>query len=383
MVLLNTFVEMSAPSGDYLTDTAINAHAWSACGNFVAVAATLPSVAIYHAPSDDFKTWKVIYTLEAHTQNVTGVAWSHANNTIVTVGEDRRAFLWIPSDATFKKWEARHASLLSHVDFAPTCVSFGYTGAKFAVGTAGRNVTIGAYEPSKDLFGIFREVQLPASATAVAYHPSNTSQLAVGTVCGSLHIVETWLRKALDPEVPKVALGTPVVTTSAGAGGAAIHAIAWSPSGRTVAFVAHNSTLSFVDTATNTTTRLLLSSLPLRTVAFVDENTVVAAGYDAAPRAFTRVGDSDTFQQAGTFSVKKAAAAGVSSADAESSTVAARLKFQNEARLGTAAGVAKLATRHQGGISTLCVLRTGDGYAFTTGGVDGCIYRWTAEQLVA
>ena len=62
-----------------------------------------------------------------------------------------------------------------------------------------------------------------------------------------------------------------------------VHDVAWSPSGDTLSYVAHDSTIGFVDVKEAISNKesggghqkVALSCLPFKTLIFVDENTVI------------------------------------------------------------------------------------------------------------
>mgnify|MGYP002380249351 FL=1 len=61
-----------------------------------------------------------------------------------------------------------------------------------------------------------------------------------------------------------------------------VHDVAWSPSGDTLGYVAHDSTIGFVDVNEAISNKesgghqkVALSCLPYKTLIFVDENTVI------------------------------------------------------------------------------------------------------------
>lgn len=68
-----------------------------------------------------------------------------------------------------------------------------------------------------------------------------------------------------------------------------VHAVAFSPSGNRMAFVGHDSSISFVDAGQEPVV-VKLNGLPFVDVLFLDENRVVAAGHDCAPMLFSNTG---------------------------------------------------------------------------------------------
>ncbi|PUZ75332.1 hypothetical protein GQ55_1G153000 [Panicum hallii var. hallii] len=67
-----------------------------------------------------------------------------------------------------------------------------------------------------------------------------------------------------------------------------VFGVRWSASGKTLAYLGHNSMIYFVDEVESAPAaqNLALRDLPLRDVLFVSERTVIGVGFDCNPMIF-------------------------------------------------------------------------------------------------
>jgi len=71
-------------------------------------------------------------------------------------------------------------------------------------------------------------------------------------------------------------------------GGGWVHAVSFSASGSKLAWVGHDSSISVADSESGlTVSRLATSLLPLLTLTWAGPSTLLAAGHDCVPIAFT------------------------------------------------------------------------------------------------
>lgn len=63
--------------------------------------------------------------------------------------------------------------------------------------------------------------------------------------------------------------------------------MAWSPSGNTIAWVGHDSSLSVAYGPNEPVTTVNTGNLPFMTLVFVSESQIIAAGHDCCPMLFT------------------------------------------------------------------------------------------------
>ena len=156
-----------------------------------------------------------------------------------------------------------------------------------------------------------------------------------------------------------------------------IESCRFSPSGMRFAFTGHDSTVHFgsFDGVKTTVQSINRRQLPLRTIAFLTDTVVIAAGYDCVPvlyeyngKEWTEKGAIDTGAKSKAAPKKQASAFG-----------SAFSKFQNASKYGGSDKGKDVALpyRHQNMINDIDVY--GDS-KFTTSSVDGRVLFWDLKQ---
>jgi len=156
-----------------------------------------------------------------------------------------------------------------------------------------------------------------------------------------------------------------------------VHSVIWSNKGSKFAFVAHDSTISFVDMASGGTgdvQTLRIPFLPLSDLLYTNDNTIVAGGHDCQLVVFTNNGGTWAFSN--TIDKKKDP-----SAAKTGGTQAAFELFKNKVEVGANTNVQALSTLHQNCITNICaynITASGDVKEFTTSALDGKLVMWPA-----
>jgi actin related protein 2/3 complex subunit 1A/1B len=153
-----------------------------------------------------------------------------------------------------------------------------------------------------------------------------------------------------------------------------VQGVSWSPSGSTIAFCGHGSTLSFVNLADgNSVQTIYQKGLPTSQIFFKDDDNLVAIGFDHNPTVYTKSGEWAETKKMDEATKKEDKAAG-------SAASKARNMFQDADTRGKTGGKKDfkeqptIETKHKNNI--LCY-QYNAGPDFTTSGVDGRIIRWT------
>lgn len=177
-----------------------------------------------------------------------------------------------------------------------------------------------------------------------------------------------------------------------------INAAAWSPSGNCLAYATQASDVCFLSARGGAVTEqtIRVRGLPALSLAFIDDKTLVAAGFDMNPAIFRHPGDGwvtsgewsfDTFAD-------KKPETGKAGTGGGSAFSAARSMFASKVATGRAAAASseKLWTRHEAAIVEVRALTKPAGKAagaaaaaagsavtgsFSTAGSDGRIVVWT------
>lgn len=275
----------------------ITAHAWSPDGNSIAVCKNEPDVTIYtNCKGNDVSKWKESAILRMHTMVVTGIDWSPANGKIVTCSHDVTAFVW-SYDRSQDQWIAKVSVL--KIERAAIRVKWSPDGQKFAVASGSKVASICFFQPEQDWWvsQLTKRGAHKSTVLDVAWHPS--SQLFATACCDfKCRIFSAFIEK-VDSTAANTVLGSMhnkgfgQLMIEFEATGAWIEAVAWSPSGNGLAFIGHDATISFVDLANDSScTMIKTRSLPYTRLLFLEENVVVAAGYDFVPEVFQGQGGS-------------------------------------------------------------------------------------------
>eukprot|EP00633_Aureoumbra_lagunensis_P001840 CAMPEP_0197293418 /NCGR_PEP_ID=MMETSP0890-20130614/28404_1 /TAXON_ID=44058 ORGANISM="Aureoumbra lagunensis, Strain CCMP1510" /NCGR_SAMPLE_ID=MMETSP0890 /ASSEMBLY_ACC=CAM_ASM_000533 /LENGTH=194 /DNA_ID=CAMNT_0042768141 /DNA_START=404 /DNA_END=985 /DNA_ORIENTATION=- len=141
-----------------------------------------------------------------------------------------------------------------------------------------------------------------SSVLSIDWHP-NSQALATGSSDFKARIFSAYISNIDSAQLDDAAYGTPVAFgeiysefTSSGW----IHCVAFSPSGNTLTFIGHDSSIHFA-TFSGSQQPIIQSIrypyLPFLQVAFQNESTVIAAGHDMNPCLFTMSASSWQFQE--------------------------------------------------------------------------------------
>lgn len=253
----------------------------------VAVCTNNNEVHIYRASPDGNSIWDRIYILQKHDQLVSGIDWGTRSNKIVTVSHDRNSYVW-----SLEGTEWLPTLVILRLNRAAICVKWSPRENKFAVGSGAKSVCICYYEQDNNWWvsKLIRKKH-NSSVTSVAWHPNNVL-LATTSTDGKCRVFSTFIR------------GVDTRDSTAGPSGdmkfgeqlvqldlsfSWTFGVKWSPSGNSIAYVGHNSTIYFIDDVgpSAVAQTLTFSDLPLRDVLFLSDRALVGVGFDCNPMLFT------------------------------------------------------------------------------------------------
>ncbi|KAK9373075.1 WD40-repeat-containing domain protein [Lipomyces chichibuensis] len=265
----------------------ISDHSFSADRSQLALARDI-SVEIY----DTGSKYNLKTTLSGHDKTVTSVDIAPHSGRIVTCSQDRNALVWEPSpDGTYKP-----TLVLLRINRAATCARWSPDEKKFAVGSGARAIAVCYFEEENDWW-VSKHIKKPLRSTvlSVSWHP-NSVLLAAGSTDSHARVFSTFI-KGVDarPEptiwgerVPFQTLCGDFVSPAGGW----VHDAAFSPSGNALALVTHDSSITIVypsgpeqppAAVVNVSTTLL----PFKSLVWLSENEIIAAGHDCHPVIFT------------------------------------------------------------------------------------------------
>lgn len=326
------------------------------------------AVEIYNVSS----TPKLIATLKDHDKTVTAVDIS-IHGRIVTCSQDRNAIVWEPlSDGTYKP-----TLVLLRINRSATCVKWAPNGYKFAVGSGARVIAVCYFEQENDWW-IAKHIKKPIRSTilSIDWHPNNVL-LASGSTDGHARVFSGYI-KGIDAKPASTLWGEKLpFNTLCGdfvsGNGGWIHDVAFSPSGETLAFVAHDSSVTVVypggpDQPPRSALSVSTSELPFTSCIFANESTIVAAGHNCHPVVFS--GDESNWTQS--YSIDDPEKSNVADSGEQS---ALKMFKQMDLKGTVSSNGSNLKTIHQNTITELRPFAvSGDSVTkFSSSGIDGRI----------
>jgi len=294
---------MSNPEIFTLGQTSITSHSFNADRSQVAVSLNSKDVTIFSRQGHD---WKPSETLSEHDKLITSIDWAPNSNRIVTSGQDRNAYVWqqTPDPQTGAiVWKP--TLVLLRINRAATYVKWSPNEDKFAVASGARAIAICSFDPEGDWW-VSRLLKKPIRSTilSVDWHPNNVL-LAAGGADMKARVFSAYI-KDVDKRPAPCAWGDKYPFNStfgefASPSGGWVHSVAFSPSGDSLAFVSHDSSISVVypvPGGSPAVYTIKMSTLPLVTLTWTTEESVVAAGHDCQPFVFQ--GNQGGWQLVGT-----------------------------------------------------------------------------------
>ncbi|XP_024402979.1 actin-related protein 2/3 complex subunit 1A [Physcomitrium patens] len=264
----------------------ITCHAWNSDMSMVALCPNNNEVHIYKASMDSNSVWERVYVLEKHEQLVSGIDWAPKSNKIVTCSHDRNSYVWsLEGD----QWQA--TLVILRLNRAATSVEWSPQENKFVVGSGAKTVCVCYYEEDNNWWvsKLIRKKH-HSTITSVAWHPNNVL-LATTSTDSKCRIFSAFIkgvdaRKDATTAFGDVKFGEELIQLDLACGWS--FGVHWSPSGNSLAYVGHDSTIHFVtDVGPNPRARSIsLRHLPLRDVLFLSETRLVAGGFDCNPMLF-------------------------------------------------------------------------------------------------
>jgi len=375
-----------------VSQTSISAHAFSPDRTQLAASLDSKDVQIFSRAGSE---WVPTDTLSEHDKLITSIDWAPNTNRIVTASQDRNAYVWqeTPDPGTGKLvWKPTLVVL--RINRAATFVRWSPKEDKFAVASGARAICICSFDPESNWW-VSKQIKKPLRSTvlSVDWHPNNVL-LAAGSADMKARVFSAYIKEVDEKPAPsvwgsKLPFNTLCGEYSSPSGGW-VHSVGFSPSGDVLAYASHDSAVSIVYPSGPTICTVKIPSLPLVTLTWTSENSIVAAGHDCQPLVFSGLeGDwqavgslddvsgskSDNTRTAGSPVGRLKTGAFATFRDADT---------RGHAGSGTTSSDTKLLTVHQNTITSVRPY-AGNGAQITkvsTTGVDGTLVIWDANEVV-
>jgi len=381
--------------------TAISSHAFNANRTEVAVSLNSKDATIWERRGHE---WKQTETLSEHDKLITSIDWAPNSNRIVTCAQDRNAYVWQQSpDAQTGRMVWKPTLVLLRINRAATHVRWSPNEDKFAVASGARAIAICSFDPEGDWW-VSRLLKKPIRSTvlSVDWHPNNVL-LAAGSADMKARVFSAYIKDVDKRPAPtvwgeKLPFNTICGEYTSHAGGW-VHAVGFSPSGDVLAFASHDSSISIVYPGISNvpTYTIKLSSLPLLTLTWTTENSIIAGGHDCQPLVFS--GSEGGWELAGTLDDPNAnkTGGGAARAGLGNASPVGRLNSAafNTFRNADSRGISnvpgspgpstesELFTVHQNTITSMRAYEGNPGNVarVSTSGVDGKLVVWDVAQV--
>lgn len=376
------------PTGDSQSIGGITCHSWNADRSQLCLSPNSNEIWIYDCTK---KPWQRIHLLCEHDLIVSSVHWSAVTNKIVSCSHDRNAFVW-SFDVSSNTWKP--ALVILRIDRAAIDVKWSSDGLRFAVASGAKCVPVCTYEQANDWW-VCKMVKKKFKSTVlcVSFHPTNGQLLATGCADFKCRVFSTF---ATDVDGVTVDAG-PFSVNCGGTGplefgeaycelssGGWVHAVAWSPSGSSLAFAGHDSSVSIADFSQGHTNEpvvrvVRLRDLPFCSLLFLGEKLLLGGGHDFTPLFVGQTNSSNTWDVVGRLD-KPMDVSTTTGTTSSSLTSAARELFKNKTAKGQEVTGDALKSSHERPVTCMQLMSSSNGKKVSTSGLDGKVVIWDLDN---
>ncbi|KAJ1946066.1 ARP2/3 actin-organizing complex subunit Sop2 [Linderina macrospora] len=258
----------------------VTSHAFNKDRSQVALCPNTNEVHIY---GRNGAQWTPLHVLKEHDLLVTSIDWAPQTNRIVTCSQDKNAYVWT-LDAS-NTWKPTLVHL--RINRAAVQAKWSPQENKFAVASGDKCVAVCYFGEDNDWW-VSKHIKKPiaSSVLTVAWHPNNVL-LACGGTDMKARVFSAFI-KGVDQKPAPSAWGERLpFNTLCGEFEAPscgwVRSIGFSPDGESVAFASHDASLTVATPATGEVVSVRSQGLPLTSLVWVDQSTVVVAGHDCVP----------------------------------------------------------------------------------------------------
>uniref|UniRef100_A0A7N6FKL5 Actin-related protein 2/3 complex subunit n=1 Tax=Anabas testudineus TaxID=64144 RepID=A0A7N6FKL5_ANATE len=333
----------------------ITCHAWNRDRTQIAISPNNHEVHIYKKSGNQ---WVKTHELKEHNGHITGIDWAPKSDRIVTCGADRNAYVWSQKEGVWKP-----TLVILRINRAATFVKWSPLENKFAVGSGARLISVCYFESENDWW-VSKHIKKPIRSTILSldWHPNNIL-LAAGSCDFKCRVFSAYIKEVEEKPGPtpwgsKMPFG-------------AVLEVVCSVLPVESALTAPDSNLCLFSPS-----QLKTEFLPLLSVIFVSENSLVAAGHDCCPMLF-RCDDGGTLTFVSKLDLPK---------QSIQRNISAMERFRNmDKRATTEDRNTALDTLHQNSITQVSIYEGDkrDCRKFCTTGIDGAMTIWDFKSLEA
>uniref|UniRef100_A0AAZ3Q899 Actin-related protein 2/3 complex subunit n=1 Tax=Oncorhynchus tshawytscha TaxID=74940 RepID=A0AAZ3Q899_ONCTS len=317
----------------------ITCHAWNRDRTQIAISPNNHEVHIYQKSGNQ---WVKSHELKEHNGHITGIDWAPKSDRIVTCGADRNAYVWSLKDGVWKP-----TLVILRINRAATFVKWSPLENKFAVGSGARLISVCYFESDNDWW-VSKHIKKPIRSTVLSldWHPNNVL-LAAGSCDFKCRVFSAYIKEVEEKPGP-----TP-----------------WGPRCRLERGGTRSLCSMICVCVCFSPSQLKTEFLPLLSVLFISENSVVAAGHDCCPMLF-RCDDGGSLTFVSKLDLPKASI---------TRNISAMERFRNmDKRATTEDRNTALETLHQNSITQVSIYEgdQSDCRKFCTTGIDGAMTIW-------
>jgi actin related protein 2/3 complex subunit 1A/1B len=275
-----------------ICDAPITCHAWNKDRTMLAICPNTCDLIIYKV---DGKKFEVKYTLSEHTQVISSVDWSPVTNRIVTCSHDRNAYVWT-LDEKENIW--RKDLVLLKLKRAATYVRWSPDGQKFLVATGTNKVRLCEFDTNENWWKSYNLAHKDPTGLTCEWLSDNQHFVLATTTRHCFYMTtDTDEAEENAAKNKKNKSKKPVFFNDSWQSQGWTNAAAVSPSGNWIAYTSQDSYIRFikkeeVGADDPPQHKLNINGLPLLSIAFVNDTTLIGAGFDCSPRLFFCTGDN-------------------------------------------------------------------------------------------
>ncbi|EKX42539.1 hypothetical protein GUITHDRAFT_159843 [Guillardia theta CCMP2712] len=239
--------------------------------------------------------FRLVKELAQHDQLVTSIEFAPSSYNLLTCSQDRNAYVW--DFGKDNEWNPTLVHLRIHR--AATYCKWSWDGKKFAVCSGQKCISVCYYEEENNWWVSKLIEDFDSTVSCVCWHKSNT-YLAAGSMDGAVRLFTAAVKGVDDkptqlfgPDVSFKKIGQMICKIETNSW---VHDICFSPTFDSIAFVTHDSSISFLPIQEGVIPqqeqleRIRCSGLPHLRMMFLSHNRVLAAGHDCNPTVYAKEG---------------------------------------------------------------------------------------------